>query len=31
MKLETPASVDYANNNLLACKASGWRLVEIKA
>jgi hypothetical protein len=30
LKLGTPASVAYANN-LLACKASGWRLVEIRA
>ena len=29
MKLETPASVAYANK-LLARKASGWRLVEIR-
>ena len=29
MKLETPASVAYANK-LLARKAGGWRLVEIR-
>lgn len=29
MRLETPASVNYANK-LLARKGSGWRLVEIR-